>query len=344
MPPALPLPPADDGPRVSGMLLIRTHHGDDDAWRDVLHRMGDLPGMAAPLPEHDAHAVLREPIPRRLIVVDDPAWQDATPEDVGEALDTDGAWVPDLVLLATDRTAANPDLRPLLAFRGPDGEAFRITPRQAALTYLVLHLPYQEMTLEDFEEWAPAEPEWEPDEDETAEDWEDDLPDPVGAFLESLNPPPRYERPARELPLLTQENDGLLVRTDFTDDAAWESLLDSVHRPGPGYDDPIDDFGDYIDALDDPVFDGATPEQLMALVRPDEEDAEESDAEVLLIADATAMRDPGQGVLVVPLTGRIGCAFRLIPEQAGIMVANLMIGNQDIEDYMDDRTREGLGA
>ncbi|MFF7976853.1 DUF6924 domain-containing protein [Streptomyces sp. NPDC007905] len=226
----------------------------------------------------------REPIPRRLIVVDDRAWQGATPAEVRKALDGDGTWIPDLVLLANDRTTANPHLRPLLAFRGTDGNTFRITPRQAALTYLVLHRPYQETTLEHFEEEAPAEPDWEPEEDETAEDWEDDLPDPVGTYLESLNPPPRYEPPTRALPLLTQENFGLLVRTDFTDDAAWTSLLDSVHRPGRVYGDPIEDFGDDIDTVDDPTFEGSSPEHLMALVR-DSQDPGQMTADIVVIAD-----------------------------------------------------------
>ncbi|MFD3686559.1 DUF6924 domain-containing protein [Nocardiopsis sp. NPDC058631] len=131
-----------------------------------------------------------EAVPRHLAVVEDPAWQGATPKEVGEALNRDGVWVPDLVLLANDRTAVNTRLRPLLAFRGTGGDTFRITPRQAALAYLVLHRPYLESILEDFEEEAPAEPGWEFDEDETVEGRESALPDPVGAHLETLDPPP----------------------------------------------------------------------------------------------------------------------------------------------------------
>ncbi|MEU5833197.1 hypothetical protein ABZ820_05825 [Streptomyces diacarni] len=330
MRPALPLPPADGGPRVFGMLLLRTHHGDDDAWRDVLSRMGALPGLVAPRPPGEAHAVVREPIPRRLVVVDDRAWQGTTAQEVGEALDGGGTWIPDLVLMADEGTTADPHLRPLLAFRGTDGGAFRITPRQAALTHLVLHRPYQEFTLERFEEEAPAGP----DEDETAAGEEDDLPDPVGTCLESLNPPPRYEPPTLALPLLTQENFGLLVRTDFAEDAAWSSLLDTIHRPGPGYDDPVEDFSDCVDTVDDPAFEGCSPEQLMALVR-DSEGSGQMTADLVLIADGATMRDPGHRVLAVPLEGPIGHAFRVIPEQVGSMVSNLAIGNMSVEDFMD---------
>jgi hypothetical protein len=316
------------------MLLIRTDH-DDDAWRDVLHRMGELPGLVTPRPDDDALAPAQEEgIPRRLVVVDDPAWRDATPEEVCEALGGDGTWVPDLVLMATERTAATPHLRPLRAFRSDgDGDVnlFRITPLQAALAYLVLHLDL-EITFEYYEEWSPIAPEWEPEEDEDLDEWEAGLPDPVGAYLERLHPVPRYTPPAPALPLLTQEDTDLIVRTDFSDDAAWETLLNTVYRPGgPG---PIDDFGDYIDVVDDPVFDGATPEQVMAVLR--------EWGEVVLIADKDTMRDPDHCVLAVPLEGRIGCAFRLDPHQVGIMSVNLSIGNQDIEDYMDDETRKAI--
>ncbi|PDP87336.1 hypothetical protein CQJ94_12715 [Glycomyces fuscus] len=331
--PALPLPLlADDAASVSGMLLVRADH-DDEAWDDVCSRLGELPGLVVSGPGHQAPAALEEPVPRRLILVDDPAWRGATPEEVSEALTRDGVWVPGLVLLVDDRTAANTRLRPLLAFRGTGGDTFRITPRQAALTHLVLHRPYLDLTLQCFEEWAPAEPGWEPDED--VEEWESELPEPVGAHLESLDPPPRYEPPVRALPLLTQENAGLLVRTDFSDDAAWASLLGALHRPGPGYGDPIDDFGDYIETVDDPVFGGATPEQLMASVRVSPEDPDQMIADVVLVADRASMRDPEHRLLAVPLEDRVGWAFRITPEMAGTMVVNLAVGNQGLEDYTD---------
>ncbi|WP_037957057.1 DUF6924 domain-containing protein [Streptomyces sulphureus] len=332
MRPALPLPPIDDGPRVPGMLLIRTHHHDDETWRDVLSHLDGLPGLVTPHPGDETHAVPPEPIPRRLIVVDDPAWQGATPEEARETLRTHETWIPDLVLLTNDETTADPQLRPLLAFRSTDGDAFRITPRQAALLHLVLHRPYLDTTLERFEEEAPVE------EEEAADDG---LPDPVGACLESLNPPPHYEPPARALPLLTQENFGLLVRTDFTDDAAWTSLLETMHRPGVGYDDPIEDFTDYVDTVDDPIFEGSSPEQLMALIH-DSHDEGEMTADLVMIADRTAMRDPDHRVLVTPLEGPVGYAFRIDPEPIGGMVANLAIGNMDIEDFMDDETKANL--
>ncbi len=321
---------------MPGILLVRTD-SDDDVWEDVLWRMGELPGMHRSDQGDAAEAVARESISRRLIVAEDPAWRGATSEDVSAALDRPGIWVPDLVVLTDDRTVRNADWRPLLAFCGSDGDAFWITPRQAAMTYLVLHRPNLDLTINEFAETAPAELEWELEEDE--EEWEpddeEDLDEPVGVELESLKAPPRYTRPARELPPLIQQAD-LLVRTDFTDDAAWTSLVERVCRPGRGHNDVIDDFGDYVDFVDDPAFAGATPEQVMAQVRDSDTEEEEMVSDVVLIADATTMRDPGQRVLVVPLADQPGFAFRVDPEVVGTMVANLAIGNQDIGDWRND--------
>ncbi|MGW8528922.1 hypothetical protein [Nocardiopsis sp. NPDC055824] len=44
--------------------------------------------------------------------------------------------------------------------------------------------------------------------------------------------------------------------------------------------------------------------------------------------------NPGRPVLVVPVEDRVGWAFRLDPDLAGTMVVDLVIANQDIEDYM----------
>ncbi|WP_374118687.1 DUF6924 domain-containing protein [Streptomyces sp. 8L] len=310
------------------MLVVRTH-GDDGVWGDVLSRMGELPGAVR---AGDVCPVVRGPVRRRLIVVDDPGWRGATAGEVRAAVKKEGGWIPDLVLMADERTTADSRLRPLLAFSGTDGDLFWITPRQAALAYLVLHRPYQCFTLEIWAEDAPAESGGRREDAESTEDWQRRLPDPVGSRLEVLDPPPRYEPPARDLPLLLQENWGLLVRTDFSDDAAWASLLDATHHPAQ---DAEMFCGEEIDEVDDRRFEGASPEQLMALAYEDADDHQDV-ADVVMIADGASMRDPDHRVLVIPLKGRnIGYPFRMYPDEVVIMVCNLGIGNMSIEDFMD---------
>ncbi|WP_406308409.1 DUF6924 domain-containing protein [Streptomyces griseoaurantiacus] len=262
------------------MLLLDT--GDDeDAWEDVLWRMGELPGVQDPSPGPAADAGRGTAVPRRLLVAHDPAWRGATAEEA--APDRPGVWVPDLVVLTDERTERHPDIRPLPAFRG--GDTFWITPRHAAMTYLVLHRPHLGFTFDDFATWGPL------DLDRESVDEGDEVDEerygPVGAELEKRDAPPRYTRPARELPALLQDTD-LLVRTDFGDDAAWAALVEPVRRPP--HSDVIDDFGPYLRFVDDPAFAGATPEQVMAQLRfGDGEDV----SDVLLIADAVTLSAPG---------------------------------------------------
>ncbi|WP_210594063.1 hypothetical protein [Streptomyces sp. GESEQ-35] len=336
----LPLPSEDDGFRVPGMLLVRT--GDDDAvWDDVLTRMGELPGMQGP-PGHEPEtdAGTNTSPPRRLIVAHDPAWRGASLKEVTAALAQPGIWMPDLVLLTDERTARNPQTRPLLAFGrgdgGDDGDLhdFWITPRQAAMTYLVLHQPSVYFAVGHFAKRAPNEPDRQAGEGE--ELTEDHLPNPVGTAMETLTAPPRYTRPARELPVLSHETD-LLVRTDFTDDAAWTALVQAVSHAE--YLDTGEDCSDRVRFVDDPAFTGATPEQVMAQVLAAPEEEDRIVADVVLIADATTLHEPQRRVLVVPMRDDIGLTFRVDPDLAGSMLLNLGISSQDIDDYRDANAR-----
>ncbi|MEU3035367.1 DUF6924 domain-containing protein [Streptomyces griseoaurantiacus] len=309
------------------MLLLDT--GDDeDAWEDVLWRMGELPGVQDPSPGPAADAGRGTAVPRRLLVAHDTAWRGATAEEAAAAPDRPGVWVPDLVVLTDERTERHPDIRPLPAFRG--GDAFWITPRQAAMTYLVPHRPHLGFAFDDFATWGPLDLDR-----ESVDEGDEERYGPVGAEPEKRDAPPRYTRPARELPALLQDTD-LLVRTDFGDDAAWAALVEPVHRPP--HSDVIDDFGPYLRFVDDPAFAGATPEQVMTQLRfGDGEDV----SDVLLIADAVTLSAPGKPMLAVPLTEDIGLTFLVEPEEVGTMIANLGVGNQGLEDWRDRTVRGG---
>ena len=327
------LPPLPDGEtgRVPGALLVRGDC-DDHAWNDVLARMGELPGMVAhtsgqPLP------LAQGPMTRRLLVVQDPAWRGADPAEVAQALDGTGAWVPDLVLIADRGTTRDSDLRPLMAFRPSDDELyrFRVTPRQAAMTYLVVHRPSIEHTLDHHAKSGAAEIELDPG--ESYEDWVDSLPEPMGDVLETAASPPRYQPPPAPLPVITQNDGGLLVRTDFSDDHAWAALVADADRPDPWIETP-EDHQSCVQIVDDPAFAGATPEQVMAIVRQNE-DEENGGTDVVVIADRASMGGSDRSVLAVPLEDDVGWSFRLSVENVGSMAVNLFLANTGIEDWMN---------
>ncbi|QFR97717.1 hypothetical protein GBW32_13310 [Streptomyces tsukubensis] len=312
---------------MPGMLLIRTGD-DDDVWDDVLSRMGELPGMRGPGQASVSDAGSETSLPRRLIVTSDPAWRGASDRDVAAALGQPGVWVPDVVLLTDDRTEDNPQDRPLLAYDSrEDFDAFWITPRQAAMTYLALHHPCVSWAIIRFVDQAPTDLAYELEEEDEVD--EDCFYEPMGAKMEALDNPPRYTRPARALPLLDHKWD-LLVRTDFTDDAAWAALLETVSRPA--HTDPTENFLDQLTVVNDPAFAGATPEQVLAQVRhtPDKGDLV---ADVVLIADSAALNEPGGPVLAVPLADDIGLTFRVAASSVGVMLPNLGLSNMDISDW-----------
>ncbi|MEU3017778.1 hypothetical protein ABZ635_10355 [Nocardiopsis sp. NPDC007018] len=351
--PTLPPPPEGETERVPGALLIRGDC-DDPAWEDVLSRMGDLPGMVVhtpgpslpPIPEHaptlpnqNPTLPAQAPIRRRLLVVQDPAWRGVTPVEVLQALHSDDAWVPDLVLVADRGTERDAPLRPLVAFLPGDDdfEPFRVTPRQAALTYLVTHRPSIEDTLEHQKDRGGVESEREPD--ESYEDWLDASPHLMREVLETAGQPPRYQPPTSPLPVITQNDSGLLVRTDFSDDRAWAAFAADADRLDPRHE-SSEDYAPYLQIVDDPAFDGATPEQVLAVVRQSEDD-EEPGEEIVVIADRASMHGPDRSALVVPLQDDVGWSFRLPLEDVRIMVINLFVGNNDIADWMSRGLPDG---
>ncbi|MFV2195831.1 DUF6924 domain-containing protein [Nocardiopsis sp. LOL_012] len=308
-----------------GLLVVRTAFDDQDAWRETLAHLIDLPGVY-PSPRKsgdDGIAHTRED--RILVLVDDPAWRDATTAEIASALEQAGPWRPELVLLADGRTMDDPVHRPLLAFMfspeddEPREEPFvsyesvmRIGTRQAAMLYLVLSsgttgLDADRATL-------PREPD-----------------QVFGAELDLLSAPPRY-RPCTGHPsrLPVSENP-LVVRTHHGDDEVWDMVIGAVRFPvfDEGAEPLEDDPGApqaHVDTVDDTSHSGLTFEQLMALTPCDSHS-------FLMVADELTMRDPRHPLLVVDLWDRPGRSFRAAPGAIQAIENNLSLANMDFEDF-----------
>ncbi len=134
----------------------------------------------------------------------------------------------------------------------------------------------------------------------------------------------------------------LLVRTDFTDDDAWNQVRDEATREyGP------DGFRAYIEPVSDPEWDGASWEAVKAAAPAGDEGPS-----VLFIADSTTLASPEHPVLVVDLQDKIlstaefpeiagRTPFRCVPPALWDVENNLSIANLDWEDYAD-RCEGGL--
>ncbi|MGW8438684.1 DUF6924 domain-containing protein [Nocardiopsis sp. NPDC055879] len=316
---------------ITVFLVVRTAYDDQDAWQDTLSYLSDLPGVLPhpPLPrsEHGDQGSVLPRNDKHLLLVDDPVWRNATTADVHSALEQAGSWLPHMVLLADERTMADPVHRPLLAFTtSPEDEdtpqeppfvphehVLRIGARQASMLYLVFDP--EGHYLDDWKSTLPEEP------DEV-----------FGADLDLLASPPRYRPLTGRPPRLPVSEDPLLVRTHHGDDGAWKAVLKAVRAPV--FDDeefelPEEDpdtFYAYVHVVDDSGYTGLSFEQLMCLSPHDEHT-------FLIVADELTMLDPRHPLLVVDLWDQPGRSFRAVPGAIQAIQNNLSISNMDFDDF-----------
>jgi hypothetical protein len=120
-------------------------------------------------------------------------------------------------------------------------------------------------------------------------------------------------------------NESLLVRTDFSDDDAWESLRERLDEVELRY-------------VDDPAFDGLTAAGLASLTR----DRGEDELTYAFIADNVTMTDPEQSVLVVDLYDEPGRSLRVAPVEVLEVHANLSLANVDFDEFVAMAEPDGV--
>ena len=126
----------------------------------------------------------------------------------------------------------------------------------------------------------------------------------------------------------------LLVRTDYSDDAAWQAALSAATAV---YD--ADDFGRMrarLQPVESPELEHLTPQDLTRLRREDY-------LGELAVADTRTMQD--QTVLFVDLNEfnqQVGRTFRSVPQEVEPIVANLSISNMDFFEFADRADADGV--
>ena len=119
----------------------------------------------------------------------------------------------------------------------------------------------------------------------------------------------------------TTEN-AQIIRTDFSDQMAWESLTATVLQPP-------DPFIFNMEILDEPDRSGATVEQQLATL------PEDYPHSFLVVADSVAMSQPDHPMLVIDLMEERGRQFRAVAAQVPSIENNLSIANMDFEEFAD---------
>ena len=128
---------------------------------------------------------------------------------------------------------------------------------------------------------------------------------------------PRYDKP-------------MLLRTDFSDDAAWSDLCERCQaRTEEG-------FQACVECVSDPTYDGLSVEQLLALTPRD------ANCTFAFIADRLTFASPERPVLVVDLHTEPGRTFRVVPHAMWCIENNLSIANMDYAEFADNADADGI--
>ena len=120
----------------------------------------------------------------------------------------------------------------------------------------------------------------------------------------------------------------LLLRTDFSDDAAWAALCEAIRAPSE------DGFQSRVECVDDPAFDGLSVEQLIAHA--------DEDHTFAFVADLVSLTNPERPVLVVDLYDQPGRTFRVIPREMWGVENNLSLTNMDYGEFADNVDGDGV--
>ena len=120
-----------------------------------------------------------------------------------------------------------------------------------------------------------------------------------------------------------------MLRTDFSDDAAWESLCAACQEP-------VGEFRAYLNCVSDPEYNGLTVDRLVGLARRGFAPG------FAFLADRTALTHPAHPVLVVDLRKKPGRTFRVSPSKVQSVENNLSIANMDFHEFADSVGRDGI--
>jgi Domain of unknown function (DUF6924) len=112
----------------------------------------------------------------------------------------------------------------------------------------------------------------------------------------------------------------LVLRTDFSDQAAWETICAIIREP-------VDGFVAYVDFLENTEYADLTTDQWLELV------PENYNHTFIIAVDQTAIRLPDHPLLVVDLYQGSGQKFRAVPGQIQAIENNLSIANMDFDEF-----------
>jgi len=118
--------------------------------------------------------------------------------------------------------------------------------------------------------------------------------------------------------------EAIVLRTDFSDDAAWGVVCAAILAPSPG-----DGFLANVTFAEDRSFAAAAVAELIAAA------AAGMYRTFMFVVDGVTIREPEHPVLVIDLADEPGRTFRVIPSEMWSVENNLSLANMDFEDFSE---------
>lgn len=126
---------------------------------------------------------------------------------------------------------------------------------------------------------------------------------------------------------LPHSDETLLIRTDFSDQDAWNALRAAVTKPNE------DDFLADVHFVDDPAYRDVTAEELAASLAP---------YTLVIVADRVAMTSPGLPLLSIYRAEEGSEQLRVIAEELWSIENNISIANMDWDEFTSAADEDGV--
>jgi hypothetical protein len=129
--------------------------------------------------------------------------------------------------------------------------------------------------------------------------------------------------------ILPATSAALVLRTDFSDDAAWDAVCTASVAESP------EGFQAGLSFVSDPAFAGLTVEQVAAL-------PSEAHRTFLFLADHVTVTHPEMPLVSVDLHDEPGRWFRVVPAQLWGVENNLSLANMLFREFADHADADGV--
>jgi hypothetical protein len=130
---------------------------------------------------------------------------------------------------------------------------------------------------------------------------------------------------------IPETNNPLVLRTDFSNQAAWDSICTIIRKPVGSF-----RFRANVDFINELEYEDLTKDQLLGLLPKNYSHT------FIILVDQTAISLHDHPLLIVDLYKRSGREFRAIPARIQSIQNNLCIANMDFEEFAEFVDSDGV--